>query len=125
MTEHFETGSKKGRGMAQASLDLIEAMHDIAEECQPITGRGVGYVGGLPSFPASDKQKDPRFAWFVKTFGDRCWELDAMDPNDLRECVEEVIKDEIEPEAWKRAETCQEAEQQSLQTVLDAWGGKR
>jgi hypothetical protein len=29
--------------MAQASLDLIETMYDIAEECQPITGRGVGY----------------------------------------------------------------------------------
>ena len=26
--EHIETRSKKGRGMAQASLDLIEAMHD-------------------------------------------------------------------------------------------------
>jgi hypothetical protein len=27
MTEHFETRSKKGRGMAQRSLDLNEAMH--------------------------------------------------------------------------------------------------
>ena len=43
MTEYFETGSKKGRGMAQRSLDLIEAMHAIAEAAQPITGRGVGY----------------------------------------------------------------------------------
>ena len=33
----------KGRGMAQRSLDLIEAMRDIAEAAQPITGRGVGY----------------------------------------------------------------------------------
>ena len=29
--------------MAQRSLDLIEAMRDIAEAAQPITGRGVGY----------------------------------------------------------------------------------
>ena len=44
MTEHFDTGSKKpGRGMAQRSLDLIEAMRDIAQAAQPITGRGVGY----------------------------------------------------------------------------------
>ena len=42
-TEYFETGSKKGRGMAQASLDLIEAMHAAAQAAQPITGRGVGY----------------------------------------------------------------------------------
>jgi hypothetical protein len=43
MADYFETGTKKGRGMAQRSLDLIEAMRDIAEAMQPITGRGVGY----------------------------------------------------------------------------------
>jgi hypothetical protein len=33
MTSHeqFETSSKKVRGMAQASLKLIEAMHEAAE----------------------------------------------------------------------------------------------
>ena len=41
--EHFETCSKKGRGMAQRSLDLIEAMYAAAEAAQPITGRGIGY----------------------------------------------------------------------------------
>src|SRR5262244_3409670 len=42
-SEYFQSGSKKGRGMAQHSLDLIQAMHDAAEAAQPITGRGVGY----------------------------------------------------------------------------------
>src|SRR4030095_16634342 len=61
MTQHFETGSKKGRGMAQRSLDLIEAMRVIAEAAQPITGRGVGYKlftqGLIPSMSTSDMQK--------------------------------------------------------------------
>jgi hypothetical protein len=77
---------------------------------------------GLPSFPASDKGKDTRFRWFVENYGTRCWELDAMDPRDLRDRVEEAIKDEIEWRAWRRCETVQLAEQESLQTVLDAWG---
>jgi hypothetical protein len=51
--EYFGTRSKKGRGRAQASLDLIEAMHNVAEAAQPITGRGVGYklftLGLIPS----------------------------------------------------------------------------
>ena len=34
---------EKVRGMAQASLDLIETMRTIAEAAQPITGRGIGY----------------------------------------------------------------------------------
>jgi hypothetical protein len=287
-TEQFETGFKKGRGMAQRSLDLIEAMHDIAEAAEPITGRGVGYklftaklipsmetkemqrvyrllkqareqglipwewivdetraiervptwddpadyartvarsyrrdfwnqqphrvqvwsekgtvrgvlepvldeyavgflpvhgfssataahdiaedddgrplivlyVGdfdpsgmfmsevdlprrfseyggdhitlrrialttkqltGLPSFPATDKRKDPRYKWFRANYGSRCWELDAMDPNDLRTCVERAIKKLIEPVAWERCEIVNRAEQNSLKTILARW----
>jgi hypothetical protein len=41
-------------------------------------------VVGLPSFPASQKKGDTRYKWFVKNYGETCWELDAMDPNDLR-----------------------------------------
>ncbi len=56
--EHFGTGTKKGRGMAQRSLDLIRAMRDITEAAQPITGRGVGYKlfikGLIPSMARSE-----------------------------------------------------------------------
>jgi hypothetical protein len=288
MTEHFETRSKKGRGMAQRSLDLIEAMYAAAEAAQPITGRGVGYklftadlipsmaraemqrvyrlltkarergdipwgwivdetrelervstwddpaeyarcvaqsyrrdfwnqqpvriivvsekgtvrgllkpvldryavgfqvmhgfssativydisqdddgrpliilyvgdfdpsgmfmsevdlpnrfskydghhvtlrrialtrehVNGLPSFPATDKRKDPRYRWFCSNYGDRCWELDAMDPNDLRDCVEREIQKLIEPVAWERCERINRAEQESLKTIIAKW----
>jgi hypothetical protein len=41
--EQIDTSLKKGRGMAQRSLGLIEAMRAAAEVAQPITGRGVGY----------------------------------------------------------------------------------
>jgi hypothetical protein len=67
-------------------------------------------VSGLPSFPATDKCKDPRYKWFRSCHGDRCWELDAMDPNDLRDCVEEAIKELIEPEAWERCEIVNKVE---------------
>ena len=42
-TEQIETGSKKVRGRARKSLELIEAMYRAAEAAQPITGRGIGY----------------------------------------------------------------------------------
>src|SRR5262245_49763626 len=83
------------------------------------------HVIGLPSFPAADKRKDPRYRWFTARYGDRCWELDAMDPNDLRACVEEAIKKLIEPEAWERCEIINRAEQESLKTVLDGWGAPK
>src|SRR5262249_37491435 len=50
---YFESCSKKGRGMAQRSLDLIDAMWRKAKEAHPITGRGIGYklftAGLIPS----------------------------------------------------------------------------
>jgi hypothetical protein len=79
----------------------------------------------LPSFPAFDKRKDPRYQWFVDNHGTRCWELDAMDPNDLRNLVEREIIKLIEPVAWKRCEDVNEAERVSLETVLSGWKGAR
>jgi hypothetical protein len=79
-------------------------------------------VGALPSFPATDKRKDPRYKWFVANYGDRCWELDAMDPNDLRACVERAIIELIDPIAWQRCEIVNRAEQESLKTILEKWG---
>jgi hypothetical protein len=76
---------------------------------------------GLPSFPAADKRKDPRYSWFVRTYGSRCWELDAMDPNDLRDCVEQEIVKLIEPVAWQRCEIINKAEQDSLRSILAKW----
>jgi hypothetical protein len=76
----------------------------------------------LPSFPASDKRKDTRYKWFTQNFGDRCWELDALDPNVLRDLVEREIKSLIEPDAWQRCELVNAAERDSLHQVLTNWG---
>jgi hypothetical protein len=78
---------------------------------------------GLPSFPVSDKRKDPRYAWFVQHHGVHCWEIDAMDPRDLRDCVEEAIRELIEPVAWARCKTVYAAELESLQTFASLWKG--
>jgi hypothetical protein len=80
-------------------------------------------LDGLPSFQASDKKDDPRHDWFVGRYGTKCWELDAMDPNDLRDRVKSAIESEIEHVAWERCEVVQKAEQESLRTMLDAWRG--
>jgi hypothetical protein len=82
----------------------------------------VEQLQGLPSFPATDKRKDPRYRWFVANHGRHCWELDAMDPNDLRDCVEQEIQKLIEPVAWKRCEAVDRAEQESLKTIIAKWG---
>lgn len=78
-------------------------------------------VGSLPSFSVEEKRGDPRYRWFKANYGSQCWELDAMNPNNLREKVEEAITDHIAPDAWNRAEMVEKAERQSLIEVLTAW----
>jgi hypothetical protein len=76
---------------------------------------------GLPSFSAGDKRKDPRYKWFVQNYGNRCWEIDALDPNVLRDCVEANIEAEIDWDEWRRCEVVNAAEQESLREVLTSW----
>jgi hypothetical protein len=76
---------------------------------------------GLPSFLASDKAKDPRYPWFVRYYGQECWELDALDPNLLRDRVRQHIEVCIEPQAWGRCKVTERAEEASLRAVMKCW----
>jgi hypothetical protein len=78
---------------------------------------------GLPSFPASDKTKDPRYKWFVANYGDTCWELDALDPNTLRSSVEAAILANIEAAEWERCVKAERAEQESIRSFFASWKG--
>lgn len=104
--------------------------HDLPQRLREYGGNHVSFrrialtkehVRGLPSFSAADKRKDPRHRWFTQHHGSECWELDAMDPRDLRECVESAIQELIEPVAWARCETVNAAELELLQTILSSW----
>jgi hypothetical protein len=110
-------------GMYMSEADLPKRIADYGGDHVTIQRIALtrAQLRGLPSFPVRDKRKDPRYQWFRANYGDRCWELDAMDPNDLRACVKREIKKLIEPVAWKRCETVNRAEQESLRTILAKW----
>jgi hypothetical protein len=101
-----EAGSKKTRG---DHIDLRRIALTV-EQTRP-----------LRSFSASDKHKDPRYKWFVKNYGERCWELDAMDPRDLRNVVENAITALIDRELWEEQEAHQEREKKSIEALLRWW----
>jgi hypothetical protein len=76
----------------------------------------------LPSFDVETKRRDPRYAWFKKNHGDRCWELDAMNPNDLRRRLRNEIIRRIDMDAWAHCQAVEEAERESLNRFVQAWG---
>ena len=68
----------------------------------------------LRSFKADTKSADPRYKWFKKTYGDDCWELDAMDPNHLRDLVRAEINALIDPVLWAEQVALQERDKRSI-----------
>jgi hypothetical protein len=110
-------------GMFMSEEDLpkrLEAYGGAHVELRRIALTGE-QVLDLPSFSVTDKRKDPRYQWFRRRYGKWCWELDALDPNDLRDGVQEAIKELIEPKAWRRCERVNKAELRSLKTVIAKW----
>jgi hypothetical protein len=113
---------------------MFMSEHDLPDRLEKYDGEHVDLrrialkreqTPGLLSFPAAEKKADKRYRWFVRNFGHRCWELDALDPNVLRNIVQAEIKREIEPKAWARCVTVNKAEQASLRHVLDKWKASR
>jgi len=78
---------------------------------------------GLPSFPAADKTTDTRYEWFVKKYGPLCWELDALDPNDLRGRVRESIEIWIDHAAWDHAKMIEAAQRESMESYFAKFPG--
>jgi hypothetical protein len=75
----------------------------------------------LPHFDARTKAADSRHRWFVDKYGRRCWELDAMDPNALRNRVRRAIESYIDWIKWHRAIEVEAAEVASMKDFHKAW----
>ena len=111
-------------GMFMSEEDLPERLRQIRRrphQDQAHCADAASNCAGCRRSRQPIRRKDPRYKWFVANYGDRCWELDAMDPNDLRDCVEQEIMELIEPVAWQRCEVVNKAEQESLRTILAKW----
>ena len=87
IAEQSETSSKKGRGRAKRSIDLIAAMYAAAEKAQPITGRGIGYklfvAALIASMARAEMQKVYRLLREAREQGDIPWHWIVDETRDL------------------------------------------
>ena len=60
--------------------------------------------------PSPTKRADPRSKWYIQQFGDRCWELDAVEPRELERIIEESILKWLNRDKWN--ETLQKIEKE-------------
>ena len=88
--EQTETCSKKVRGMARRSHDLIGAMYAAAEAAHPITGRGIGYKlftrGLIASMARSEMQRVYRLLKEAREQGVIPWEWIVDETREFERC---------------------------------------
>ena len=125
----FYIGDWDPSGLHMSEVDLPRRLerYDGDVDLQRLALTEADTETGLPSFPASTKgpsnnsKGDPRYRWFVERYGTECWELDAMNPTDLRGRVEQAILSRIDGSTWNRADIAERAELESLSSILAKW----
>ena len=80
------------------------------------TGR---IIGRLP--PNFAKEKDARYADYVKRFGRDCWELDALAPNVISNLVRAELNSLIDRDAWAGAIADEDDNRSVLAAAADNW----
>jgi hypothetical protein len=72
----------------------------------------------LPTFSVHEKSKDANYRWFLETYGETCCELDALNPNALRDVVEGAITDRIAWDRWHDAQADECGEREAIRENL-------
>ncbi len=67
--------------------------------------------------PNPAKESDRRFAGYVKRFGKKCWELDALEPKIINAIVEKNIKALIDDKKWKKTDRRENAEKEEMYAI--------
>jgi hypothetical protein len=67
------------------------------------------------------KEKDSRARLFRKEHGDRCAEVDALAPSELRRRVGDAIRSHIDAARWLRLREAEAVEQASIDQVVNGW----
>jgi hypothetical protein len=113
-------GDRDPSGMCMSEHDLPERIKEYGGDHIELRriALTVDQTVELPSFSVETKSRDPRYKWFKQNFGDRCWELDAMDPRQLRELVEAEITALIDRTLWEQQKVLQEREKQAIELQL-------
>jgi hypothetical protein len=67
------------------------------------------------------KHNDSRARDYLRQFGDRAAELDALHPDELRRRITEAIEAHIDPGPWNRLSEIERVERESLAMVVGNW----
>lgn len=116
-------GDRDPSGMYMSEIDLPQRIEKYGGSHVELRRIALApeQVLTLPSFSVEDKKNDPRYKWYKANYGNKCWELDAMDPRELRDLVRNEITSLIDVRLWQQQEELQKREKNSIEIQLRWW----
>jgi hypothetical protein len=117
----YASNDPANRDWSDAAVERYAAAWGLEVRRIALTIEDTEDLGDDLAFPAADKEDDPRYAWFTDTYGGWCWELDAMNPNVLRERVHGAVMAELDLVEWERYVAAEQAERESIAKTLSTW----
>lgn len=70
--------------------------------------------------PNPTKIQDPRAQGYIERYGNECWELDAIEPDELVEMVEQAVSDQVTDwEAWDELKDQDQRERDEIKAALE------
>jgi len=121
----FYIGDHDPSGRHMSDVDLPERLARYGGKAKivrlALDDSDVAADSKLPGFPAADKTNDSRYEWFTSLYGQNCWEVDALSPPVMRDRLDAAIKSVLDMDAWKHAIRIEEAERESMQSILGMW----
>jgi hypothetical protein len=95
----------------QTRFTKYDQAHEVTVERVALT---IDQVKEHDLLPNPTKMADPRSAGYVSQFGDECWELDAIEPNELQKLVREAVVEKMDMEQWNEDLTQEENDREEL-----------
>lgn len=137
--QRFEGMMKEGRECILIHLgdhdpSGIDMTRDNEERLEMFAGWGVDVrrvalnidqVRRYDPPPNYAKETDKRTDGYRARFGDKCWELDALDPNVINELIESQIKGEIDQDIWDETDRIENEGRKYLKMLYGNWPAVR
>jgi len=67
------------------------------------------------------KASSSRFDGYVSAYGDKCWELDALEPSIIVDLIEKEVAQFVDMDAWEECDVRQEEKRHHLRKLHTHW----
>lgn len=112
-------------GMHMSEVDLPERLLRYGGNVElvrvAIAKQDTTRKAAVPFFSARDKERDPRYRWFIENFGERCHEVDALSPVIVRSRIENEVLARLDLDAWNHSIEIEAAEINSMNELMARW----